>query len=291
MANPISARGAVANAGSLKSAVTTVESLLKSDMIKARFDSMLGKKSGQFMSSIISAINLNPSLRACDPMTVISAAAIAASLDLPINPSLGFAHMVPYKKDGVSQAQFQMGWKGYVQLAMRTSLYEKMNASEVYEDEIESYNPITGEIKFTDIKEWKLRDKGRKDKIVGFCSFFRLLNGFQMFLYMKKSQVEAHAKEYSKSYSSEYGNWKKRFDSMARKTLIKLLLSKWGVLSVEMQKAITTDQAVTLEGGAIEYPDAIDAPGTVEEPDKETPKPAKLPDAPKPETDTPRDKI
>lgn len=257
-------------------AVAPVESLLKTPGIKARFEDILGKKAPGFMSSIISAVNANQALKACDPRTVIASAAVAAALDLPINPSLGFAHIVPYS----GKAQFQMGWKGFVQLGMRSGQYERMNVSEVYEDEIDFWNPITGEFKLREQSEWHQRSGNQRDKIVGYVAFFKLLNGFQMYLYMTKAQVEAHGKEYSRAYSN--GPWKTKFDAMAKKTVLKLLLSKFGILSIEMQKAIQTDQAIVHEGERLEFADSNN-PSTMDAlPEGGTASDEVLPDAPAP---------
>lgn len=253
MANIADVKNAVAKQEDRKpSVISSLESLLKAPTMKLKFDEMLGKKSAGFMSSILSAVNTNSQLRLCDPMSVISSAAVAASLDLPINQSLGFAHIVPYS----GKAQFQMGWKGFVQLAMRSGQYKSMNCSEVYEDELDNYNHITGEIKFKSLQEWKQREANQKEKIIGYVAFFKLINGFEMYLYMSRAQVEAHGRKYSASFNSDKGNWKLRFDSMAKKTVIKLLLSKFGILSIEMQKAITSDQAIFTTEGTPEYIDA-----------------------------------
>lgn len=240
--------------------------------IRKKFEDMLGKKAPAFMSSILSLTNANAALKASDPMSIISSAAIAATLDLPINPSLGFAHIVPYS--GV--AQFQMGWKGFVQLAIRTGLYQTMNAAEIYEGELIRYNRITGE---TEIDE----SHRKSDKIVAYAAYFKLTTGFEKYLLMTVEQVNRHAKRYSKAYDRAGAPWKINFDAMALKTVLKLLLSKYGVLSIEMQKALTYDQSVvtqTLEGEKVEYPDgAIDgetvpsqeqideAAGTAQEPE------------------------
>lgn len=235
------------------SAISSIESLLNTPSMKKKFEDMLGKKAAGFMSSILSAVGTNQNLRACDPMSVVSSAAIGASLDLPINPSLGFAYIVPYG----GRAQFQVGWKGFVQLAMRSGQYERMNCSEVYEDELDYYDPITGEIKFKDVAERKQRNEGVRGKIIGYVSFFRLLNGFTMYLYMTKGQVESHGREYSRSFGSANGNWKLRFDAMAKKTVLKMLLSKFGIMSIDMQRAVQADQAVIEVDGSMKY---IDAP-------------------------------
>jgi recombination protein RecT len=143
-----------------------------------------------------------------------------------------------------------------------------MNASEVYADEIEYWNPITGELKLTPLENWKERDSGN-GKVIGYTSFFRTINGFEKFLYMTAGQVDRHAKKYSKSYQKGNGQWVKDFQSMALKTVLKLLLSKYGLLSIEMQKALRADQAVLdAEGEVSNYPDAIDA---ITEGDQDTP--------------------
>lgn len=219
----------------------TLESLLKNEDIKERFQSMLGRKSAGFMSSIMSAVKSNPALSKCDPMTVISSAAIAATLDLPINPNLGFAYIVPYKE----QAQFQMGWKGFVQLAMRTGQYRTINASKVFEGDIKSHNRFTGEMVFA--------EDNKSTKLTGYIAFLRLINGFEKYHYMTVKEVEEHGKKYSKSYSNDKGQWKQNFDAMALKTVLKLLLNKYGILSIDMQTAIQSDQSVV--GDDLEYVD------------------------------------
>ncbi|HET9146154.1 MAG TPA: recombinase RecT [Sphingomicrobium sp.] len=236
-----------------------LETLLDRIDVKKRFDEILGSKAPGFVSSIISAYKGNKALQACPPMSVISSAMVAATLDLPIVPSLGYAHVVPYRENGQPVAQFQIGWKGYVQLAIRTGQYATMNAAEIYADEIEVWNPITGELKIRPQSEWKDRDSGT-GKVVGYAAFFRTLNGFEKYLFMTVAQVERHAKKYSKSYQRDSGQWVKDFDAMAKKTVIKLLLSKFGVLSIDMQKALKVDQAVVdAKGEVASYPDAVDA--------------------------------
>ena len=253
--------------------VTGLKGILSTERIQGKFKEVLGDKAPAFMASILSATNTNPSLAKADPSSVVNAAMIAATLDLPINSSLAFAHIVPY--GGV--AQFQMGWKGYVQLAIRTGQYTAMNVSEVYEDELDFYNPLTGEFKATDASTWEDRYNG-SGKIVGYMAFFKLLNGFEKYFYMTKKQVEIHGKTYSKSYSQANGRWRKDFDSMALKTVIKLLLSKWGILSTEMQRSINADQAVITDIENVDDSnnfDYVDTPNsgsdeTIEEKDDNT---------------------
>lgn len=231
--------------------------------VRKKFEDMLGKKAPGFISSILSLRNTKLELKNCDPMSIISAAAIAATLDLPINQNLGFAHIVPYS--GV--AQFQMGWKGFVQLAIRTGLYQTMNAAEIYEGELVQYNRITGQ---TEIDE----SQRKSDKVVAYVAYFKLSTGFEKYLLMTVEQVTKHAKRYSKSFTRAGTPWQINFDAMALKTVLKLLLSKYGILSIEMQKALQYDQSVVTEtegGEKVEYPDgSIDAE-TVQTSTLETP--------------------
>lgn len=226
--------------------------MLRAPDMQKRFEGMLGKKAAGFISSILSAASQNPALKECNPMSVISSAAVAASLDLPINQSLSFAHIVPYKK----VAQFQMGWRGFVQLAIRTGQYKTIHVSDVYDDELGSWNPLTGEMEFTSKETWVNRNAGSDfSHVLGYVAFFKLTNGFEKYYYMTKEEIDAHARKYSKSYDNERGRWKQDFDGMAKKTVIKLLLSKYGILSIEMHRAIETDQAAIKEDGSMDYID------------------------------------
>lgn len=218
----------------------SLKSLVSSAGIKTRFNEVLGKKAPAFISSLISIANNNDLLNKAEPTTVITAGIMAATLDLPINQNLGFAYIVPFYngKKKVYEAQFQMGYKGYVQLAMRTGQYKTINASEIYEGEIKSRNRLTG--------EFELGER-TSDTVVGYIAYFKLVNGFEKYLYMSKEEVEAHAKKYSQTYKKGYGLWSTDFDSMAIKTVLKRLLSKYGILSVEMQnmaQALAADGAV-----------------------------------------------
>ena len=255
MANKREIQDAVANAPAVQ-AGQSLEVLLNKDNVKKRFEEILGKKAAGFMSSIISATKANQKLRAANPNSVLSSAVVAATLDLPINQNLGFAHIVPYG----GEAQFQMGWKGFVQLAIRTNQYRSMNAAAVYEGELKSYNRITGEIEFD-------LDAKKSNKVIGYVAFFKLINGFEKYFYMTLEEVTAHGKRYSKSFSS--GNWQTNFEPMALKTVIKLLLSKWGILSIEMQTAMEADQAIVNargEGFEFDYKDAPPEPAAAATP-------------------------
>lgn len=218
--------------------------MLSSDNIKRRFSEMLGTKAAGFMSSILSAVNSNPALKEADPMTVVSAAAIAASLDLPINSNLGFAHIVPYK----GRAQFQMGWKGFIQLALRTGQYENIHCAVVYEGEIANVDRFTGEIIFSEAGKIS-------DTVVGYVAYFKLLNKFRKWYYMTAEEMAAHGKKYSQSYASDKGQWKQNPHAMGLKTVVKMLLSKYGILSIGMETALQADQAVIREDGTYDYAD------------------------------------
>ena len=221
-----------------------IHALISTDAVRKRFDDMLGKRSASFLSSIVSAVTANQSLSECEPMSVIQAAAIAASMDLPINSNLGFAHIVPYK----GRATFQMGWKGFVQLAMRTGKYKTMNAAKVFEGQLVRLDPFTGEMEFNP-------DEKKSDTVFGYLFYFKLLNGFEKYTFMTTAQCEEHGKRYSQTYKLGKGRWKDDFDAMALKTVVKQGLSKWGILSVEIQQAMEFDQAAIDADGKPEFVD------------------------------------
>lgn len=252
--------------------VVQVKSILAEENVKSRFKEVLGQKAPQFMASIVNVVSASAQLKRCEPNSIMAAAFIAASFDLPIDSNLGFAALVPYGKSykdtktgewkKIDLAQFQMMYKGFIQLAIRTGEYEKMNCSEVYGDEMLKYNPITGECEFvSDFSNCTQRDSGEVDAVVGYYAWFRLKSGFTKELYMSKQDVLNHAKKYSQSYRYDLkdnktgSKWTTDFDAMAKKTVIKLLLSKWGILSVEMQKAITDDQKTFDDDGNSTYGD------------------------------------
>lgn len=223
-----------------KPAVTGVKSLssfLNSDAIKNKFSEILGQKANGFVASVLSVVNSNKLLANADMNSIYTAALLAASLDLPINPNLGLAYIVPYS----GQAQFQLGYKGFKQLAQRTGQFLFLNEEIVKEGEIKSHNRLTGEIEF----DWIVNSQERlKKPTVGYVSFFQLVNGFKSTYYMTKEEAEAHGKKYSQSYKKNFGLWKDEFDSMALKTVTKLNLSKNAPLSIEMQRAVIADQSV-----------------------------------------------
>lgn len=218
------------------------EKAVNNDLVKSKFREVLGKNAEGFVGSLLSLVKNNELLLKAAPNTVIAAAMQAATLKLPINQNLGLAYIVPYwnSKAKENQAQFQMGWKGLVQLAERTGQYKTINASVVYEGQIEDIDFITGNI---------IRGRKISDTVVGYVAYIEFLNGFSKTFYMSKEEVEAHASKYSQSYRKGYGVWKDNFDAMALKTVIKLLISKYGIMSIEMEssslaRALAADQAI-----------------------------------------------
>jgi recombination protein RecT len=230
----------------------SINSLLNEDSVKKRFHEILGQKANGFISSVIGAVKNNKMLIDADPQSILSAAVVAATLDLPIDSNLGFAAIVPYKnKTGNIVAQFQMMYKGFVQLAQRSGQYKTINACEIYEGEIESFNRITGEINFNPANK-------KSEKIIGFASYFKLVNSFEKTLYMSVEDLNKHGKKFSQSFKKGYGLWVDDFDSMAHKTVLKRLLSKYGILSIDMQNAVKFDQGIIKENGDVEYVDNED---------------------------------
>ena len=214
----------------------TLKGMLEMPAYKNKFNEMLGKKAAGFMSSIIAVTNNNKYLAKANPATVIGAAAQAAMLDLPINQSLGFAYIVPYG----NEAQFQLGYKGYIQLAQRSGQYVDIGAKTVFEGELEYENRLLDKFKF---------GERTGDKVIGYLAYFRLTNGFEKMLFMELDEMIAHAKKYSKNYKGGTDKWGLTdFNTMAEKTVLKRLLSKYGPLSIE---SIQMSQALSNDGSVI----------------------------------------
>lgn len=219
-----------------------LKSMLSAEATKKRFNEILGKKGPGFISSIVSAVNGSAELQKCEPQTVIGAAAIAASLDLPIVPGLGFAGIVPFwnTKKGVYEGQFQIFKKGFIQLAQRSGQIKTIHSGAVYDGQLKHYNPFTGDFEF-DIN-------GKKsEKVIGYVAYMRFINGFEKYKYMTIEELTKHGKKYSQSFRKGWGKWADKeeggFEQMCEKTVIKLLLSGYAPLSIEMQNAIVYDQA------------------------------------------------
>lgn len=223
----------------------TTKSLFERDEVKQKFKELLGKRATSFITSVLQITAQNQQLAKADPVSIYQSAAVAATLDLPLNQNLGFAYIVPYNqkyKDekGVWQtkqvAQFQMGYKGFIQLAQRSGQFKSIYSSAIYEGQLINANPLDGyEFDFS---------KKDSDKIIGYAARFKLLNGFEATWYMDIDKLKKHGSKYSKTFTNDKGLWNTDFDGMANKTVIKLLLSKFAPLSVDMQKAVITDQAV-----------------------------------------------
>lgn len=234
--------------------VTTnsIKAMMANPDMKKKFQDMLGDRVQGFFVSVSNCVSNNALLAKSDPKSIMMAAAVAASLDLPIDPNLGFSYIVPYNQSykdekGVWQkksvAQFQIGYRGFVQLSQRSGQFETINVSDVREGEIESEDFLIGDIIF----KWKSREERIKLPIIGYVSFFRLLNGFKKMNYMSKQEAELHGKKYSQTFKKGEGKWKDDFDSMAKKTVLKLLLSKFTPLSIQMARAVIADQGIVKE--------------------------------------------
>lgn len=210
----------------------TIKNLFARDEVKGKITEMLGKRSTAFITSVLSVVQNNAYLKNAKPETVYTSAMIAATLDLPIHPSLGMAYLIPYG----DQCQFQIGYKGIIQLALRSGQFKTISACPVFEGQLISENPLTGYV--FDFS------KKTSEKIIGYAAYFSLINGFEKNDFWTVEKVKEHGKKFSKTFSSKNGVWEKDFDSMAKKTVLKLLLSTYAPKTVEMQRAIIADQAV-----------------------------------------------
>ncbi|WP_312087537.1 recombinase RecT [Acinetobacter variabilis] len=244
----------------------SIKAYVSDAKIRQKFEEVLGKKTQGFLASVMQVAN-QPQLKGAVPATVINAAMMAATLDLPINNNLGFAYIVPYKrkfKDAQGkwseslEAQFQMGYKGFIQLAQRSGQFARIAATPVFEGQLVSANPLLG-YEF----DWTIPNQG---EAIGYVAFFKLLNGFTAELYMSTADVKKHAGKYSQSFKYGSGVWKDNFESMALKTVTKLLLSKQAPLSIEMQTAQLADQAIVrdVETNDFDYIDHNESVGAIE---------------------------
>lgn len=212
------------------------------------------KRAQQFIASLSSAVANNPALQDCDHGTILTGALLGEGLNLSPSPQLGQYYLVPFedRKNQRKVATFILGYKGYIQLAARSGQYKTINVVSVKKGELAKYNPFTEEIDFTPIEDALERETA---ETVGYYAFFEYLNGFRKSLFWSKDKMERHASQYSKGYAAKKGYtfWEKDFDGMAHKTMLRQLISKWGVMSIEMQWAIEGDGAVITEGGEPEY--------------------------------------
>lgn len=237
---------------------------LKAPSVEAKFKEMLGKRAPQFMTSITTLVSNSTLLQKADVNSIIMGAAAAASMDLPINPNLGYAALVPYNSKDGCFAQLQIMWKGLVELFLRSGQCKSIICETVYDGQLVKKNKFTGEYVFDE-------DAKRSDKIVGFMSYFKLLNGFEKTEYMTVEEVKAHAQKFSQTYRSGRGVWKEQFEAMAKKTVVKQLLSKWAPKSIEMNQAIMFDQGVVRgDVSDMENADVVYADNAKTEPVSET---------------------
>jgi recombination protein RecT len=244
----------------------TIKGLFSQEIVKKKFQELLGSKMQGFVTSVLQCVASNDLLAKADPHSVYHAAAVAATLDLPLNNSLGMAYIVPYNVRQPDQtkkvmAQFQMGYKAFIQLAQRSGQFKTINATEVREGEIKHHDRLSGEITF----EWIQGSERSKAPVVGFVAYFKLLNGFEKSLYMTSDEIKAHGQEYSQSFKKGFGLWKDKFEAMASKTVLKLLLSKYAPLSIAMQTAVIADQSIIKDPDTLDV-DYVDNPAATIEP-------------------------
>lgn len=220
------------------------------------------KKASRFISSIVSAVNTNPTLKECTNESILSGALLGESLGLPPSPQLAMYYLVPFNdKDRGKVATFQMGWKGYYQLALRSGYYKKLNVVEIKEGELKTWNPLEEELIIDIIED----DEERESlPTIGYYAYYEYLNGFKKAIYWSKAKMEAHALKYSQGYradkqkKTQYTFWSKDFDGMAKKTMLRQLISKYGVMSIDMQSAYESDMAYIKDDGTKVYIDNQD---------------------------------
>lgn len=233
-AGAITAATSAAPAPKRKTPSQALNALLNGAAIQQTLKSTLKENSGAFVTSVMNLFNNDTLLQQCDPKLVLGEALKAAALKLPVEKQLGFAYIIPFKDHGIPKPQFQLGYKGYIQLAMRTGAYRYINAGKVYEGELKSADKLTGSI---DLSGEKV-----SDEIVGYFAYIETLNGFSKTYYWTKAEILAHAKRYSKAYKAGSAIWRDNFDEMAIKTVLRNLLSHYGVMSVEMSTAISGEE-------------------------------------------------
>jgi len=236
---------------------------MTSGVVQKKVNEILGdEQSGKrFISSIISAVYTNPSLKECDNTSILSGALLGESLNLSPSPQLGRMYLVPFKdKDRGMVAQFLLGYKGYLELAMRSGQYKDINVMEIREGEYKGRDKLNGNPVFEFIENDDERDS---KEVIGYMASFTLVNGFTKTIYMTQKQMEDHALQYSNGYRADKKNktsytfWSKDFTSMAFKTLLRRLISRWGILSIEMQQAYDGDMAVINDDGSKDYVDNV----------------------------------
>lgn len=239
----------------------TFSNFMTQDGVKAKINQIIGGKDGQrFMTAILSAVSTNPSLADCDHSSILSAALLGETLKLSPSPQLGQYYMVPFddNKLGRRVAQFLIGYKGLLQLAIRSGYYKKINVIAIKEGELQNYDILNEEITCVIIDD---EDERERAKTVGYYAMFEYANGFRKTMYWSRKKMEAHAVQYSAGYRSDkkkgnsYTFWSKDFDGMAFKTMLRQLISKWGIMSIELQTAYEKDMGAIREDGTVDYVD------------------------------------
>lgn len=256
-----------------KTQKTSLTAYLTNDAVKNQINKVVGGKNGtRFVSSIVSAVQTTPALQECTNNSILNAALLGEALGLSPSPQLGQFYMVPFKnnKKNCKEAQFQLGYKGYIQLAIRSGYYKKLNVLPIKEGELVRYDPLNEELEVDLIEDDILREEA---ETIGYYAMFEYENGFRKTLYWSKKKMQAHADKYSSAYSLKIAGdiaqgkipekdmwkyssfWYKDFDAMAMKTMLRQLISKWGIMSIDMQNAFDKDMAVIHEDGTAEYVD------------------------------------
>ena len=233
--------------------------MINSEGYKKLINNTLGspQRAARFVTAITSAVSTNPALSECDASTILSAGLLGEGLNLSPSPQLGQYYLVPFNdnKNGRKVAQFQLGYKGYIQLAIRSGQYKKLNVLPIKEGELVSFDPLNEEMQVRLIEDETEREKAAT---IGYYAMFEYTNGFKKAIYWSREKMESHAEKYSKGYKVRKGYtfWEKDFDAMACKTMLRQLISKWGIMSIEMQKALESDSGVIGESGTVDYVDA-----------------------------------
>lgn len=242
-----------------------ITAYLTADAVKNQINSVVGGKDGtKFISAVVSAVNNNPALQECTNQSILSAALLGQSLNLSPSPQLGQYYMVPFNdKNKGKVAQFQLGYKGYIQLAIRSGQYKKLNVLAIKEGELIRFDPLNEEIEVKLIEDEEAREQA---STIGYYAMFEYTNGFRKAMYWSKKKMEAHALKYSKGYQAKKGYtfWEKDFDAMAYKTMLRQLISKWGIMSIELQSAIDADMAVINEDGTKSYVENDDSADVID---------------------------
>ena len=246
----------------------TLRELFNNPIIKTKIEQLVGKNSATFATSVMQIANSNTMLRTADPTSIFNAACMAATLNLPLQNSLGFAYIVPFKnnKERKVEAQFQIGYKGFIQLAQRSGQFKRLVALPVYKNQLLKKDFING-FEF----DWG-QEPEKDENPIGYYAYFKLVNNFSAELYISHDDIVKHAQRYSQTFKKGFGVWHDNFEAMALKTVIKLLLSKQAPLSVEMQQAVLADQAVVkdAENQEFNYADNIEDASFVTVVDDET---------------------